>query len=190
MVTTESLPRNRVMRAVTVSRVPLPDDAQALSDLARFDYTDAFIVDAGVDRTPEEWINAMLRDTPLAVRAQLVAGWTALGLKLGAPWSQSGVLGWRVQRNDPRVLLLTAGSRFGLQGQLLARSLPGGLLFATFVQLHNPVARTVWSRITPHHQHVVGSLLHQAGRRLAQREDSAAGSEQVAHEPKSAFARR
>lgn len=170
MSTTRSLPPRRVARAVTVIQVPLPDDAQALSNLARIDYTDAFLVDAGVERTPQEWINAILRDAPLAIRVQLVAGWTALGLKLRAPWSPSGVLGWTVQRNDPNVLLLTAGSRLGLQGQLLARSQPGGLLFATLIQLHNPAARTVWSQITIHHQRVVRSLLVHAGRRERQRD--------------------
>lgn len=170
MVTTRSLPPGRMAPAVTVTQVPLPEDARALSNLARIDYTDAFIVDTAVERTPQEWVHAMLRDPPLAVRVQLVAGWTALGLKLGAPWSGRGVLGWTVQRSDPEVLLLAAGSRLGLEGRLLARSRPGGLLFATFVQLHNPAARAVWSQITIHHQRVVRSLLLHAGRREEQRD--------------------
>ena len=140
----------------------------ALSTLSRIDYTDAFIVQTGVQRTPEQWIDAVLRDAPLAVRARLVSGWTALGLKLRPPWSERQVLGWRVQRSEDEVVLLAAGSRLGLEGQLLIRREPGGLLFATFVGLHNRVARAVWARITTHHQQVVRSLLTHAARREAE----------------------
>jgi len=42
---------------------------------------------------------------------------------------------------------------------------PGGMLFATFIQQRNVVARTVWARIATGHQRVVGSLLAQAVRR-------------------------
>lgn len=165
MATTHS-PR-RAAPSVTVSQVKLPAEARTLSTLSRIDYTDAFLVDAGVERTPEQWVHAVLNDAPFAVRARLVSGWLALGLKLGAPWSRRRVLGWSVQRSDSDIILLAAGSRLGLQGELLARSEPGGLLFATFVQLHNPVARALWARITPHHQHVVRSLLTHAARREA-----------------------
>ena len=172
---TRSLPPGRVARTVAVNQVRLPDAAWMLSTLSRIDYTDAFIVDAGVERTPEQWIKAVLEDAPLAVRAQLVAGWTALGLKLGPPWSPRRVLGWTVQRSDRHVLLLAAGSRLGLEGQLLVRRQPGGLLFATFVALHNPAARLVWGRMTTQHQHVVRSLLLHGARREAQRDDTKTG---------------
>lgn len=162
-----SLPADCVVPAVKVSQVSLPADARALSTLSRIDYTDAFIVEAGVERTPEQWTRAVLQDAPFAVRAQLVSGWMALGLKLGAPWSRRRVLGWTVQHSDPDAVLLAAGSRLGLQGQLLVRSEPGGLLLATFVQLHNPAARALWARITTHHQRVVRSLLTHAARREA-----------------------
>lgn len=170
-----SLPADRVVPSVTVSKVSLPANARALSTLARIDYTDAFRVDAGVERTPEQWVHAMLQDAPFAVRARLVSGWIALGLKLGAPWSQRRVLGWTVRHSDADVLLLAAGSRFGLQGELLVRSEPGGLLFATFAQLHTPMARAVWARITTHHQQVVRSLLIHAAHREARRDRDGPG---------------
>jgi hypothetical protein len=168
-----TLPMDRAVAPVTVTQVSLPADARALSGLSRIDYTDAFVVDAGVEHTPEEWMRVVLGDAPLAVRARLVAGWTALGLKLGAPWTGHRVLGWTVRRSDPEVLLLAAGSRLGLQGELLVRHEPDGLLFATIVQLHNPATRALWARITDYHQHVVQSLLVHAVRREGRRGDAA-----------------
>ena len=48
-------------RPATVSQIPLPADAMALSTLSRVDYVDAFLVESDVERTPEQWIRAVLR---------------------------------------------------------------------------------------------------------------------------------
>jgi hypothetical protein len=162
MTTTEA---DRVVLPGRVRQVLLPADARALSTLARVDYDDAFIVEAGGERTAERWTGAVFNDAPLAVRARLVSGWVGLGLKLGAPWSADHVLGWRVQRRSPSVVLLAAESLLGLHAELLFRSEPRGLLFATFVQQDNPAARAVWVRVTSTHQQVVRSLLDHAARR-------------------------
>jgi hypothetical protein len=165
-----TLPMDGAVESVTVSQIPLPADARALSGLSRIDYSDAFAVEAGVERTPEEWMRAVLTDAPPAVRARLVVGWTALGLRLGLPWTGHRVLGWTVRRSDDEALLLGAGSRLGLQGELLVRREPDGLLFATILQLHNPAARALWARITAHHRRVVQALLVHAVRRERRRE--------------------
>jgi hypothetical protein len=151
----------------SVGAVPLPADARALSTLSRIDYEDAFLLDAGVQRSAEEWVHAMLNDAPLMVRSRLVAGWLALGLNLRGPWSAHRVLGWHVQHSDSDFVLLAADSWLGLRGQLLFRSEPRGLLFATFVQQNNPLVRSLWVKITQRHQQVVQSLLVHAARREA-----------------------
>jgi hypothetical protein len=151
----------------SVSAVALPADARRLTTLSRIDYEDAFLVDAGVQRSAEEWVQAMLSDAPLMVRSRLVAGWLALGLNLRGPWSAHRVLGWHVQHSDSDFVLLAADSWLGLRGQLLFRSEPRGLLFATFVQQNNPLVRSLWARITHRHQQVVQSLLIHAARRQA-----------------------
>jgi hypothetical protein len=151
----------------SVSAVWLPTDARALSTLARIDYEDAFLLDADVQHSAEEWVRATLSDAPLIVRSRLVAGWLALGLNLRGPWSAHRVLGWKVQHSDPNFVLLAADSWLGLRGQLLFRSEPRGLLFATFIQQNNPLVRSLWVKITQRHQQVVGSLLVHAGRRQA-----------------------
>jgi hypothetical protein len=152
----------------SVAAVPLPADARALTTLSRIDYEDAFLLDAGVNRSAEEWVRAMLNDAPLSVRSRLVAGWLALGLNLRGPWSAHRVLGWKVQHSDPNFVLLAADSWLGLRGQLLFRSEPHGLLFATFIQHSNPLVRSLWAKITQRHQQVVHSLLVHAGRREAE----------------------
>lgn len=147
----------------SVSAVRLPTDARALSTLSRIDYEDAFRLDAGVDRPAEQWVRAMLTDAPLTVRSRLVASWLALGLNLRGPWAPQRVLGWNVHYRDADVVLLAADSWLGLRGQLLFRREPRGLLFATLIQLNNPLVRVLWVAITEKHQHVVRSLLRHAG---------------------------
>ncbi|HUA47012.1 MAG TPA: DUF2867 domain-containing protein [Solirubrobacteraceae bacterium] len=151
--------------APTVSEIPLPPDARALSTLSRIDYADAFTVVGAATRTPQQWLSATVQEAPRRVRRRLVLGWTALGLKLGPPWSANRVLGWKVEHSDPAFVLLAADSWLGFRGQLLFRREPDGLLFATFVEQTNPAARAVWAVITPHHRHVVRSLLAHAASR-------------------------
>ena len=158
--------RPRPVSNRAVSQISLPQDARAHSTLFRIDYADAFAVSDDFQRTAEEWVRAVLQDAPASVRRRLWWGWTALGLKLGPPWSSSRVLGWKVAHTDQALVLLTADSWLGLHGQLLFASRPDGLLFATFVQLTNPAAHALWAAITPRHQRVVRTLLRHAANRL------------------------
>lgn len=151
--------------APSVFETTLPADARGLSTLPRIDYEDAFTVTTADRRTPEQWVSAVLREAPPRVRRRLVLGWTALGLKLGPPWSSDRVLGWKIHRSDPDFILLAADSWLGFRGQLLFRSDSDGLLFATFVEHENPAARALWAVITPRHRRVVRSLLTRAARR-------------------------
>jgi hypothetical protein len=111
----------------------------------------------------------MIEDASLSMRARLLGGWTGLGLRLGPPWSESRVLGWRIERSGPGFVLLAASSWLGLRAELLFRREPDGLLFATLIRQGNPLARSVWAAITTTHQEVVRSLLKHAARRAADR---------------------
>jgi hypothetical protein len=152
-----------------VSQISPPEDARRLSTLARIDYADAFAVTADGHDTATEWVRAVLQDAPASVRRSLWLGWTALGLRLGPPWSSNRVLGWKVKHSDPDFVLLAADSCLGFRGQLLFRNESRGLLFATFVQQTSPVARALWAAITPRHQRVVRSLLTHAASRAPTR---------------------
>jgi hypothetical protein len=147
-----------------VQQASLPPGAMNLSTLARVDYHDAFLADASrhPDRTAAQWARAMLSDAPPATRRSLARGWSALGLRLEPARSGPYVLGWTVRRSTPDVALLGAAGKRGLAGELLFRRQADSLLFATFVQLDNGLARAVWAAIEARHRQVVQDLLERA----------------------------
>ena len=49
-----------------------------------------------------------------------------------------------------------------MPAELLFKREQGSLLFATFVQHKNPLARAVWAGVAPGHRRVVQHLLEQA----------------------------
>jgi Protein of unknown function (DUF2867) len=151
-------------RVTGVREVALPAASRSLSTLARVDYTDAFLVDTAPaqDRTAEQWARAMLEDAPADTRRALRRGWCALGLRLGSTRSDRRVLGWEVRRSSPDLVLLAAGSRVGMPAEVLFKRDQQTLLFATFVQQRNPVARAVWAAVAPGHRRVVQRLLERA----------------------------
>jgi hypothetical protein len=143
-----------------VRRLSVPPEVLALSTLAHVDYADTFLVDLDESSalTAEGWARAMLEDAPRHTRTQLLAGWTALGLKL-AIGDPDAILGWRIRQSTPDVLLVGAGGRIGLSGELLFKREGSALRFATFVQLTGPPARLAWAGIESRHDVVVRSLL-------------------------------
>ncbi len=155
--------------AARAHRVAVPPAARSLSTLPRIDYADAFFIAAGPgrQRSGEQWARAVLEGAPLRVRAGLLRGWCLLGLRIGWPRSRGRVLGWRIRRAAPDFVLLAAGSRIGMPGELLFKRERDGLLFATFVQQRTALARAVWGRAGPAHRAIVSSLLTQACRREA-----------------------
>jgi hypothetical protein len=150
-----------------VRQVDVPPSARALSTLSRIDYCDAFLFDVGSthDESAEDLIREILERAPLAVRTQLLSGWSAIGLKVGNT-SNGSVLGWEVRRTVPDHVLLGAESRIGMPGELLLKKEDDALLFATFVAQRNLVARAVWAVTEPVHVRVVRDILGQASQRL------------------------
>jgi hypothetical protein len=148
-----------------------PPAARELSTLSHVDYEDAFLVETSPaqDRTAEQWARAILEDAPIVMRSALLWGWFALGLQLGSTRDRQLVLGWEVRRSTPDLALLGAGSRLGLQGELLFRRRQQTLLFATFVQQENHLARAVWAGVERVHKPVVRYVLEEASRRERRR---------------------
>lgn len=147
-----------------VRQVDVPDDVRGLSTLAGVDYADSFLVDvdAHPERSVREWATAVLEEAPPGQRAQLLAGWSALGLR--AADTGDSVLGWEVRRDDEDVMLLGRDSRIGMPGELLFARRAEGLLFATFV--HHRIAGTqaMWAGIRRTHVRTVLELLERAAR--------------------------
>jgi hypothetical protein len=156
-----------VAAAGTTRQVAVSPAARARSTLAHVDYADAFVVDlrAAQSCTAEEWARAIVEGAPASVQRQLRWGWMALGLKLGPSRSDRFVLGWEVRRSTPDLVLLGAGSRIGMPAELLFERWQRSLLFATFVQHDNLIARAVWAATQPAHVPVVRRVLEQAGKR-------------------------
>lgn len=144
-------------------------DARSSSRLARIDYADAFVVDVDAPRSrrAEEWMRVILEDAPASMRLRLLSAWSAIGLKVSLPGSDRSVLGWQIRASDADFVLLGADSRIGMPGELLLRRHESGLLFATFVQQDNPIARRLWSSIESAHIRTVRSILEMASRRAA-----------------------
>ncbi len=59
-------------------------------------------------------------------------------------------------------MLLGAGSRVGMPAELLFKRQRSGLLFSTFVQQDNLLARATWAAIAVQHRGVVRYVLEQA----------------------------
>jgi hypothetical protein len=147
-----------------VRQVAVPPAARALSTLSHVDYEDAFLVETGPaqDRTPEQWARATVEAAPTIMRSALPWAWLALGLELGSTGSDRFVLGWEVRRSTPGFALLGASSRLGLPAELLFERQQHTLLYATFVQQENHIARAMWAGVAPVHRQVVRYLLEQA----------------------------
>ncbi|WP_142392535.1 DUF2867 domain-containing protein [Mycobacterium sp. 3519A] len=148
-----------------VRQIDVPPTVLALSTLPRIDYSDAFVFDHSGDDSPEDLMRGVLEGAPPAVRAQLLSGWSAIGLKV-AGGSDGSVLGWQVRRSTPEHVLLGADSRIGMPGELLLKKDDGALIFSTLVAQRNLLARAVWAVTEPVHVRVVRDLLAQAAQRL------------------------
>jgi len=150
-------------------RVAVTAAARALCKLSHIDYEDAFLVEAGAAQEPtaSDWVKAVLEDAPIADKAKLMLGWSAIGLIPTLNRSSGSVLGWEIRARTADFVLLGRSSLIGMPGELLFKREPGSLLFATFVQHDNKIARTVWAATEPQHVPIVQGLLEQAGRRIA-----------------------
>jgi hypothetical protein len=157
-----------VRTAGKVRQVAVPATARARSTLAHVDYADAFVVDlpAAGERTVEQWARAIIADAPPSVQCKLRWGWLLLGLKLGPAGSDRFVLGWEVRRGSPGVALLGAGSRIGMPAELFVERRQRSLLFCTFVEHDNPIARAIWAGAEPAHVTVVRRVLEHGRRHI------------------------
>jgi len=81
--------------------------------------------------------------------------------------SSRSILGWEIRESTPEFLVLGRSSSIGMPGELLFTRDHDALLFCTFVQHNNRVARAVWNSIEAAHVRTVHDLLEHAVGRLA-----------------------
>ncbi|MGZ4250777.1 MAG: hypothetical protein ACXVUE_21050, partial [Solirubrobacteraceae bacterium] len=117
------------------------------------------------------------------LRARLVTGWLALGLKLSR--HPRSILGWTVRIGTPDYVLLGAGSRVGLPAELLFRREARAVRFCTFITHENALTRAMWTATEPVHGRVVLSLLRGACERCDQADSAlcSASSEDARKRP-------
>jgi hypothetical protein len=161
---------SRASSDTAVEQITVPPTAQALSSLPRIDYAEAFLIETNSARqwSAERYAREVLDGAPLAMRGQLLLGWSAIGLKPAIGGATRSILGWQIRESPPEFVLLGRDSLIGMPGELLFRSEGDALLFCTFVQHTNFVARATWASIESRHVQIVRDLLSQAARRLAQ----------------------
>lgn len=153
-----------------VRQIAVPPDARAVTTLTRIAYQDAFALEttAADDLTAEQWARAVLEDAPAAFRQTLRRGWVVLGLQLGPSRTEGFVFGWELLSATPDAALLAVRSRIGLRAELVFTREENRLVFSSFVQPQNPIARAATAAAAPVHRRAVRYLLTQAGRRSAE----------------------
>jgi hypothetical protein len=147
-----------------IRQIAVPQAARTLSTFSHVDYQDAFLVetDAVPDRTSEQWARALLENVPTITRNVISTAWFALRLQLDSTPSNQFLLGWEVRRSTPDVALLGCSSRLGLSAEMLFVRQQDALLYASFLQLHTPIARAVWGALSPLHRQTARSIFRQA----------------------------
>jgi hypothetical protein len=152
------------VREINIQHVAVPVAMRQLCTLARIDYEDAFRIEnvAPEQWTAIRWAEAILSEAPMAIRAKLLVGWTAIGLKTSMRASQGSILGWEIKAITDDFVLFGRSSFIGMPGQLLFKREQDALWFATFVQQDNRIARAVWAATEPQHLPMVRFLLEQA----------------------------
>jgi Protein of unknown function (DUF2867) len=153
-----------------VRRITVPPSARALSTLARVDYADAFLVevDRVGDRTAEQWVRAIFDEAPTHLRLRLWSAWLALGFRLSTPDANGCVLGWSVRESTRNCVVLGSNSSIGMPAELLLMRHERRLLFDTFVEQDNPIARAVWASVQPVHTRAVPWVLQQFVQRVCE----------------------
>lgn len=146
-----------------VEQIEVPASLRELAWLAAIDYEDAFR--AAPQPAPGEpaavAARAVLAHAPAELRAVLLAGWSSLGLRLGAGVGRQ-VLGWRLRRDEDQVAVLAADSPLGIEAELVFAREGDALLYATLVRLEGERARAAWAQVERFHPPMVRRLLERA----------------------------
>jgi hypothetical protein len=156
--------RDAIDEASGPRQVAVPASVKALCGLTRVDYEDAFLIEVAAtrERSAEQWVRALLEQTPPALRHSLRSGWLALGLKVAAAGADRSVLGWELRRSTPDFVVLAADSWIGMPAELVFNRQPQALLLATLVEHQNPAVRAMWAGVEPVHRQVVPRILRRA----------------------------
>ena len=146
--------------------VTVPAAVEELHLLDRVDYEDAYCADTRIERTPEEWMRAIVEGAPrwfqLSWRALLG---TLGGLQFGPLNSPDHVLGWKVIDERADSFVIGLDSTHGFFVRLISLAPPGQAVFATQLRLDTPHAWRLWSVVRSGHRFFAPYLLGRAAKR-------------------------
>jgi hypothetical protein len=114
-------------------------------------------------RSAEQWARSTFEDAPAALLALILAGWTAgLGLKLGPRPSPDHVLGWKITKRTPQLVLFSVRARMIGHAQFVLQTESSRVLLTNFVRYETPWARPLWATVQPLHHLIIPYLLTHA----------------------------
>lgn len=145
---------------VVVGVENVPEAVRACSTLDRIDYADAVTVATEeIDATPEEWIRAVLEQTPIGRSAPRL--WHALGLRLGPRPSPDHVQGWAIADRGADSIRVETTS-WMMSGEAVVQVGGGNVSLALFLRYDSAVAPWIWRVVSIQHRRAVPVMLHEA----------------------------
>jgi hypothetical protein len=149
-------------------RIDVSEQIRALDTLAEPYYAAAWevAIAEGDTRSAEQWARAAFEDSPWALRAFVVTGWTiGLGLRLGPRPSPDHVLGWKIATAAPDLIILSVQSAMLGTAHLVLHLDGSRAVLASFVRYEKRGARPIWSVVRPLHHLIIPYLLGRAASR-------------------------
>jgi hypothetical protein len=132
---------------------------RARSTLARIDYADTVTVATEeIDATPEQWMRAVLEESPIGQSAPRL--WRAIGLRLGPRPSPDHIQGWKIAGRGADWIRVETSS-WMMTGEAVVQVTGRNVSLALFLRYDSPVALWVWRVISVQHRRAVPVMLHQ-----------------------------
>jgi hypothetical protein len=113
-------------------------------------------------RTAEQWARTVFEGATVAMQRLLILWWRLLGFQLGPRQSAEHVLGWRIVKNSPDVIVLQARSLAGFTGRLVLAPGSSRLVYGTFVRCDGLAAKALCLFVAPLHRLLVSRVLGDA----------------------------
>jgi Protein of unknown function (DUF2867) len=137
-------------------------DSAAFSQASDFACAYEVTIAAGDQRSPEQWARHIWEGAPAPLRWFMVAGWRfVLGLRLGPMRSADHVLGWRIVKRGPDVIVCALPSRL-LNAHNVFRRADGTLIWSTFVSYEHWMGEVIWIPVSVLHRLLVRIALRRA----------------------------
>ncbi|XVU26900.1 hypothetical protein ACQPZJ_07590 [Actinoplanes sp. CA-054009] len=150
------------MESGAVDEAEVGAEEVALAGIAPIHYREGFRFATGERLTAEAWVRRILEGASRSERAKMLAAWRLLGVGLAPLKAPGQVLGWRILRNDPDVIVLAVRAAAGVSARLVLRAEPGRVTHAMLVRYDTGLGRRVWTRFAPAHRRFYVRLLDRA----------------------------